>query len=118
MGEYAYENEKGENAYDLLYNYLPDDVNKNYNSIFPNKVDPACYRAFDSDIQSRVNTLWEDLKISGSIEVWVHVATASIVGAVVILFAYTTYVKKKRSRDYRMRDKAARAKKLANSGKG
>ena len=108
MSEYAYENENGEGAYELLYNYLPDTVNKKYNELFPEKIDPACYRSFDSDIQARVNTLWEDLKISGSIETWVHVAAISIVGSVIILFTYTTYVKKKRSRDYRLRDKEAK----------
>lgn len=111
MSEYAYEGENGENAYDLLYNYSPDAVNAGYNSLFPDKIDPACYRAFESDIQSRINTLWEDLKISGSTEPWVHVAAASITGAVVIIAVYSNYIKKKRSRDYRMRDKAAKAKK-------
>ncbi len=109
MSEYAYENENGEGAYELLYNYLPDDVNKYYNELFPELDDPACYRAFEDDIQARVNTLWEDLKIYGSIEPWVHISAAAIVGAVIVLFAYTTYVKKKRSRDYRMRDKEAKA---------
>ncbi len=113
MGEYAYENENGDGAYELLYNYLPDVVNKNYNSLFSDKNDPACYRAFDPETQARVNTLWEDLKISGSIEPWIHVTTATIVGAVIILFAYTTYVKKKRSRDYRLRDKEARTQKAS-----
>ena len=118
MSEYAYENENGEGAYELLYNYLPDTVNKKYNELFPDKIDPACYRSFDSDIQARVNTLWEDLKISGSIETWVHVAAISIVGSVIILFTYTTYVKKKRSRDYRLRDKEAKlAKARANANK-
>ena len=114
MGEYAYENENGEGAYELLYNYLPDVVNKNYNALFDGSNDPACYRAFDPETQARVNTLWEELKISGSIEPWIHVTTAVIVGSVVILFAYTTYVKKKRSRDYRLRDKEARAKRSAS----
>jgi len=113
MAEYAYEGENGESAYELLYNYLPDVVNKNYNELFKESTDPACYRAFDAETQARVNTLWEDLKISGSIEPWIHVTSATIVGAVIILFAYTTYVKKKRSRDYRLRDKEARAKKAS-----
>ncbi len=111
MSEYAYEGENGENAYDLLYNYSPDIVNEAYNARFPDTVDPACYRNFSPDIQARVNTLWEDLKISGSTELWVHIATAVILGSVIILGAYTTYIKKKRSRDYRLRDKEARLQK-------
>ena len=105
MGEYAYESENGEGAYELLYNYTPDVVNQKYNALFPDKTDPACYRSFSPDIQTRVNTLWEDLKITGSTELWVHIATAAIIGSVVILAVYTTYVKKKRSRDYRLRDR-------------
>ena len=105
MGEYAYEGENGEGAYDLLYNNTPDVVNKAYNELFPDKIDPACYRSFNPDIQARVNTLWEDLKITGSTELWVHISTGVILAAVVTLFAYTTFVRKKRSRHYRIRTK-------------
>lgn len=115
MAEYAYEGENGETAYDLLYNYTPDTVNKKYNALFPDKTDPACYRNFTPEIQTRVNTLWEDLKITGSTELWVHIATGAIVGSVVVLAGYTTYIKKKRSRDYRLRDKAARLAKKNNT---
>ena len=105
--EYGYyEGENGENAYDLLYSYTPDTVNAKYNALFSDKEDPACYRSFTPEIQTRVNTLWEELKITGSTELWVHISAIAIVGAVVILAVYTTYVKKKRSRDYRLRDKA------------
>ena len=105
MSEYAYEGENGEGAYELLYNYSPDDVNAKYDALFPQKTDPACYRAFTPEIQTRVNTLWEELKISGSTETWVHVTTVVIVASVLALAVYTTYTKKKRSRSYRMRDK-------------
>ena len=108
MEDYAYEGENGESAYDLLYNNTPDTVNAYYNSLFPDKTDPACYRSFDPDIQARVNTLWEELKITGSTELWVHISSIAIVASVIILAVYSTYIKKKRSRDYRMRDKAAR----------
>ena len=111
MAEYAYESENGEGAYELLYNYQPDVVNKTYNEKFKDKKDPACYRNFSPEIQTRVNTLWEELKITGSTELWVHIATIVIVGSVLILAVYTTYVKKKRSRDYRLRDKEARLRK-------
>ena len=110
MDEYAYVGENGESAYDLLYNYNPDEVNAEYNALFPDKTDPACYRNFSSDIQARVNTLWEDLKISGSTELWVHITAFTIVGAILIFAVYTTYIKKKRSRDYRLRDKKRKTK--------
>ena len=105
MGEYAYEGENGDGAYELLYNYMPDDVNAEYNAKFPQKKDPACYRTFETEIQTRVNTLWEELKISGSTEPWIHIATAFIVCSVFTIFGYSIYIKKRRSRDYRLRDK-------------
>ena len=106
MNEYAYEGQNGETAYDLLYSFMPDMVNTYYNSLFPNKTDPACYRSFSPDIQTRVNTLWEDLKITGSTELWVHISSIAIISVFVVFGVYSTYIKKKRSRDYRLRDKA------------
>ena len=107
MQDFAYEGDNGENAYDLLYNLDPDEVNAKYNALFPDdKDDPACYRNFTPEIQARVNTLWEDLKISGSTELWVHITSISIVALVVGYAGYSLYIKKKRSRFYRERDKA------------
>ena len=106
MQDFAYEGDNGENAYDLLYNRDPAEVNAQYNALFPDKDDPACYRNFTPEIQSRVNTLWEDLKISGSTELWVHITSVAIVVLVVGYAGYTMYIKKKRSRFYRERDKA------------
>lgn len=107
MNEYAYQGgENGEeNAYDLLYNYTPDVVNARYNELYSDIVSPACYRSFPADIQTHVNTLWEDLKISGSTELWVHITSIIIVVAVIAFAVYSIYVKKIRSKDYRMRDK-------------
>ena len=102
MDEYSYEGENGETAYDLLYGYDPDTVNAKYNSLFSDDViSPACYRTFDTDTQSYINTLWENLKISGSTELWVHIASIAIVVLVVGFSSYSIYVKKKRSRHYR-----------------
>ena len=106
MEDFAYEGPNGESAYDLLYNRLPEDVNAGYNSLFPESDDPACYHSFTPEIQSRVNTLWEDLKISGSTEAWVHVTSVGIVALVVGFAIYDVVIKKKRSRFYRERDKA------------
>ena len=92
----------GEDAIEILYGTNPKEINAEYNE----KYGTTCYKNFTPEIQSRVNTLWENLKLADSTEVWVHVASISIVAAVVTLAVYTTYIKKKRSRVYRMRDKA------------
>ena len=105
MNEYSYEGENGESAYELLYNRKPSEVNASYNALI-GRENASCYESFDADIQARVNTLWENLKIADSTELWVHITTAVIVASVLTLAVYTTYVKKKRSRDYRLRDKA------------
>ncbi len=103
----------GEFAYELLYDTLPDDVNGDYNERFGT----TCYKNFAPEIQARVNTLWENLKISGSTELWVHISCFVIVGAVLTLGIYSVYTKKKRSRNYRLRDKnLAKARKNANIG--
>lgn len=108
MDEYAYEGENGESAYELLYNYMPDDVNAEYNAKFPGVNSPACYRSFNADVQAHVNTLWENLKISGSTELWVHITSILIVVSVVAYASYSIYIKKKRSKFYRQRDKEAK----------
>ena len=111
MEEYSYVGDNGETAYDLLYDNDPNTVNAYYNSLYSNIKDPACFRNFTPEIQARVNTLWEDLKISGSTELWVHITSIAIVVGVVVLAAYSIYVKKKRSRFYRERDKIKQTKK-------
>ena len=102
----------GEDACEILYgteDHNPFDVNKEYNE----KYGTTCYKNFTPEIQSRVNTLWENLKLADSTEPWIHVVSISIVVAVIALAVYTTYVKKKRSRAYRLRDKQARLAKKA-----
>lgn len=99
-----YAEEMGEYALEVLYGKSPDDVNSKYLE----KYDTACYKSFDADTQAHVNTLWESLKTESSTELWVHILAVAIVGAVIVLAAYTTYIKKWRSRDYRLRDKMAR----------
>ena len=117
MRDYSYEGENGEDAYDLLYNYTPESVNAYYNSLFPDDIksnSPACYRSFSPEVQTQVNTLWEDLKISGSTELWVHITSITLVVAIIGYASYTTYIKKKRSRSYRMRDKQKMLERRAN----
>ena len=110
-----YAEEIGEYAYDLLYNNTPDTVNAHYNSLFPDINSPACYRNFTPEIQKQVNKLWEELKSHGTTEPWIHVTSITIVTALVGYAGYTTYVKKKRSRDYRMRDREKMLAKRANN---
>ncbi len=104
MEDYSYEGENGESAYDLLYATLPADVNASYNELFGSD-DAACYRNFTPEVQSRVNTLWENLKLADATEPWVHIATALILVSVIGLAVYNIYIKKKRSRFYRYRDR-------------
>jgi len=93
-----------EGSIDLLYGQTPSEVNKHYNTLIGEE-NASCYRNFTPEIQTRVNTLWENLKLADSTEPWVHILTALILVSVITLAVYTTYIKKKRSREYRMRDK-------------
>ena len=92
----------GEFAYELLYDTMPEDVNGEYNK----KFGTTCYKNFTPEIQSRINTLWENLKLADSTEPWIHVVSISITALVIFVALYSTYIKKKRSRVYRLRDKA------------
>ena len=90
-------------AWDILYGKSKDEANVNY-PFNPAYMD---YHKDDSvDIQAHVNALWESLKTENSTELWVHITSITIVVAVVSIATYDLYVKKKRSKDYRMRDKA------------
>lgn len=99
-----YAKEMGEFSMEVLYGANPEEINAAYNE----KYGTTCYKSFTPEIQAHVNTLWESLKTENATELWVHVTTALIVGSVIALAGYTTYVKKKRSRDYRLRDKERR----------
>lgn len=111
MEEYAYEGENGESAYDLLYAISPSEVNAEYNKVYGD--DATCYKNFTPEIQSRVNTLWENLKLADSTELWVHITAIGIVVAVLVWAISSIYIKKKRSRFYRYRDREAKNKKTA-----
>ena len=91
----------GEDVIELLYGTSPAEVNADYNE----KFGTACYKNFTPEIQNHVNTLWESLKTENSTEIWVHVTAITIVVGVLALAIYTTYIKKKRSKHYRLRDK-------------
>lgn len=70
------------------------------------------YHNFTPKIQRHVNSLWEELKIHGSAETWVHVASGVLVGTILVFAVYSVVIKKRRSKHYRMRDKELRLAKL------
>ena len=89
-------------AWDILYGKSKDDANVNY-SYSPAYED--FYRDENVDIQVHINALWESLKTENSTELWIHITSATIIIAVLSLAIYNIYIKKKRSKDYRLRDK-------------
>lgn len=95
-------------AWDILYGKNKDEANVNYGY---NPAYEDFYKDSEIDIQAHVNNLWEELKTENSTELWVHIASITIVVAVVSAWGYNFYIKKKRSRDYRLRDKAKQQKK-------
>ena len=89
-------------AWDILYGKNKDEANVNY-SYNPAYMD--FYKDENVDIQAHINALWESLKTENSTELWVHIASITIVVAVLSIAIYDQYIKKKRSKDYRLRDK-------------
>ena len=71
------------------------------------------YHSFTPEMQSYVNTLWESLKTESSTEPWVHVTAIVIVVGVLTPLIYSVYIKKRRSKDYRERDKQIKLSKKA-----
>ena len=97
-----YREEMGEYALEILYDVSPNEINAGYLESY----DTACYRSLAIiGMQDYVNTLWESLKTENSTELWVHITCIVIVVGVLSFAIYRTYIKKKRSKDYRMRDK-------------
>ncbi len=90
-------------AWDVLYGKTKDEANVNYTHETPAYKD--YYKDANVDIQAHVNTLWESLKTENSTELWVHITSIAIVVGVLSLTLYDQYIKKKRSKDYRLRDK-------------
>ena len=92
-------------AWEVLYGKTKDEANANYPF---NPAYEKYYKDDKVDIQVHVNSLWESLKTENSTELWVHITSIIIVVGVVSYASYDLYVKKKRSKDYRARDKQAR----------
>ena len=103
-----YIDEMGEEAYDILYSYSYEDLNATYGySPYYHSFSNA--EKYGDDMQQYVNGLWEQLKTETDVEIWVHITSITIVVAVVSACSYSIYVKKKRSKFYRQRDKEAKA---------
>lgn len=91
-------------AYDILYGYSIEELNENYDH------DPYYHSFSDAeiygdDMQMYVNGLWEQLKTETDVELWVHISSITIVVALLAFCSYNIYIKKKRSKFYRQRDK-------------
>ena len=94
-----YKDELGEDAYEILYGTAGIPVSA-YESFTLDK--------FDDDMQQHVNNLWEQLKTETAVELWVHISSITIVVVVLAACSYGIYIKKKRSKFYRSRDKEAK----------
>ncbi len=90
-------------AWDILYGKTKDEANVNY-SFNPAYAD--YYKDSEGiDVQNYSTLLWEELKTENAIEAWVHITCAAIIISVLVFAIRSLYIKKKRSRSYRMRDK-------------
>lgn len=89
-------------AWEVLYGKSKTEANENY------PFNPAYedyYKDESIDIQTHVTSLWETLKTENSTELWIHITSIVIVAGVLGFAIYSTYIKKKRSKFYRERDK-------------
>ena len=111
---YTSEDEDAEclvDAYQTLYGTTKED----YKDIYPfNPAYENYYSDENIDIQQHVNTLWEELKTSIHTESWVHITSIVIVAGVLGFAIYSTYIKKKRSKFYRERDKELKKQRQMN----
>ena len=96
----------GEYAENILYGADPIVHNAAYAEKVGKGANAACYQSFNPEFKEYVNGLWENLKTENSTELWIHVTSITIVAGVLCFAIYDLYIKKKRSKDYRLRDKA------------
>ena len=87
--------------YEILYGDHSD-IKTTYYSSFSNE------EKYGKDMQQYVNGLWEHLKTETDVELWVHISSITIVVALLGFCSYNIYIKKKRSKFYRNRDKEAK----------
>ena len=103
-----YMGEMGEDAYDILYGYSYEELNADY-GFSPYYHSFSNAEKYGEDMQQYVNGLWEQLKTETDVEIWVHVSSITIVVVLLAACSYSIYIKKKRSKFYRQRDKEAKA---------
>lgn len=103
-----YIEEMGEDAYDILYGYSYEELNADY-GFSPYYHSFSNAEKYGEDMQQYVNGLWEQLKTETDVETWVHVSSITIVVVLLAACSYNIYIKKKRSKFYRQRDKKSRA---------
>ena len=87
-------------AEQVLYGKSKDEANKNYS--FPPAYENY-YKDENTDIQTYVIALWEELKTENATELWVHITSGIIVVGLLSFGIYTMYIRKKRSRFYRIK---------------
>ena len=100
-----YIEEMGEEAVEILYG--AEGVNKDY------PFSPEFKAYASDDLEQYVFSLWEELKTENATELWVHITSAVIVLALAGWFSYSYFLRKERSRDYRMRDRKKAAERKA-----
>ena len=96
-------------AWDILYGKTKDEANANYPY---SPVYEDYYKDDEVDIQAHVIALWESLKTENSTELWIHITSITIVVGVLGFAIYSTYIRKKRSKFYRDRDRELKKHKL------
>lgn len=89
-------------AYEILYGMSKDDFADAYpyNPAYENY-----YKDEHVDIQEHVMALWESLKTENSTENWIHVTSGLIIIGVLGFAIRSSYIRKKRSKFYRDRDR-------------
>ena len=95
-------------AWEVLYGKSKTEANENYSF---NPAYEDYYKDENIDIQTHVTALWETLKTENSTELWIHITSIAIVAGILGFAIYTSYIKKKRSKFYRERDKELRRQK-------
>lgn len=91
-------------AWEILYGKTKNEANINY-SYNPAYADYYKDDTSGIDIQTHVTALWESLKTENSTELWIHITSGVIVAGVLGFAIYSTYIRKKRSKFYRDRDR-------------
>ena len=89
-------------AWEVLYGKSKTEANENYSF---NPAYEDYYKDEGVDIQAHVTALWETLKTENSTELRIHITSITIAAGVLGFAIYTSYIKKKRSKFYRERDK-------------